>query len=134
MLAPCPSRFFSSTITRIPKFTFHFVLKPVLCTNTSNQIFLHQAPLLKFNIEFYLLYLLNALSSYLTSSDFVCEKIWLSLIFFFTKDHLMILFLFQNFVLRFFPQLSINELWIVKCFCYTRQINNRWKYFIVKLY
>lgn len=116
LLAPCPSRFFSSTITRIPKFTFHFVLKPVLCTNTSNQFFLHQAPLLKFNIEFYLLYLLNALSSYLTSSDFVCEKIWLSLIFFFfTKDHLMILFLFQNFVLRFFPQLSINELWIVKC-------------------
>lgn len=39
LLAPCPSWFFSWTITRIPKFTVHFVLKPVLCTNTSNQIF-----------------------------------------------------------------------------------------------
>lgn len=115
LLAPCPSWFFSWTITRIPKFTFHFVLKPVLCTNTSNQIFLHQAPLLKFNIEFYLLYLLNALSSYLTSSDFVCEKIWLSLIFFFYQRPFNDIILVSKLRLKVFPQLSINELWIVKC-------------------
>lgn len=113
LLAPCPSWFFSWTITRIPKFTFHFVLKPVLCTNTSNHFFLHQAPLLKFNIEFYLLYLLNALSSYLTSSDFVCEKIWLSLIFFFYQRPFNDIILVSKLRLKVFSPI-INK-WTVNC-------------------
>lgn len=115
LLAPCPSRFFSSTITRIPKFTFHFVLKPVLCTNTSNQIFFTSGT--AFKIQYRILFTIFV-KCIVVLFNILRLRVWKDMIifnFFFTKDHLMILFLFQNFVLRFFPQLSINELWIVKC-------------------